>query len=183
MSKSSSGLFHSTQGIKEHYHENLSASDIIYSRVKSAHLDTRQHKLKYKLLSSKQRKALAQKETARTLSKNEYKHLHSNKRLISRRTEAINKFWEEERVRVAIGIPTRKWTKAQSEAILRGEKPKYKNKTIQGHHTYPVAKYPHLANRHEVIYPSTHREHLYGWHGGNYRNYKPGKKIHNITDF
>lgn len=39
-------------------------------------------------------------------------------------------------------------------------------KPIQGHHTFSVSKYPHLAGKGEGIYPATNNEHLNGWHGG-----------------
>ena len=56
-------------------------------------------------------------------------------------------------------------------------------KTIQGHYSYSVSKYPHLADKGEVIYPATANEHLNGWHGGNYKNSLPGEPIKTILDF
>lgn len=47
--------------------------------------------------------------------------------------------------------------------------------TMQGHHTYSVSHYPHLAGNHKVIYPVSFEEHLYEWHGGNFKNSLPGK--------
>ena len=35
-------------------------------------------------------------------------------------------------------------------------------KPIQGHHTFSVSKYPHLAGKGEGIYPATDNEHLNG---------------------
>ena len=183
MRKSASGLFNNTKGYREHYFENNSPSDIIHHRVSNSNLDTRKHALKYKLLSRKRRSLIANRIKERKATKLEYKHLESNKRLAKRRSEGVSKFWEEERIRVISGTPTRNWSSSQREAIIKGEKPKYKGKTIQGHHTYPVSQYPHLANKHEVVYPSTYREHLYGWHGGNYNKAKPGKQINPIKDF
>ena len=55
--------------------------------------------------------------------------------------------------------------------------------TLDSHHTYSVAKYPHLANRGELIYPATKYEHRQGWHGGNMRNSLPGKPINKIEEF
>lgn len=37
--------------------------------------------------------------------------------------------------------------------------------------------YPQLAGKHEVIFPVTKDEHLHDWHGGNYKNSRPGKAI------
>lgn len=49
--------------------------------------------------------------------------------------------------------------------------------------SYSASKFPHLSDKGEVIYPATIREHLYGWHGGNYKNSLPGKPIKDIKDF
>ena len=54
---------------------------------------------------------------------------------------------------------------------------------MQGHHSYSVSKYPHLADCGEVIFPTTRNEHLNGWHGGNYKNSMPGEPIFSIMDF
>ena len=56
-------------------------------------------------------------------------------------------------------------------------------KPIQGHHTFSVSKYPHLAGKGEGIYPATNNEHLNGWHCGNYSNSLPGKPIKLFLDF
>ena len=32
---------------------------------------------------------------------------------------------------------------------------------MHAHHTYSVKKYPHLANRGEIIFPTTFQEHLH----------------------
>ena len=45
------------------------------------------------------------------------------------------------------------------------------------HHTYSAKKYPHLANRGEVIFPTTFKEHLHDWHGDNWNNSFPGKQL------
>ena len=45
------------------------------------------------------------------------------------------------------------------------------------YHTYSAKKYPHLADRGEVIFPTTFQEHLHDWHGGNWNNSLPGKRI------
>ena len=82
---------------------------------------------------------------------------------------------------ILVGAPTRQWNSQQTEDILNGRRPKYNEKTIQGHHTYSASKYPHLANRAGVIFPVTFEEHLKGWHGGNFKNSKPGKPISKAT--
>lgn len=66
---------------------------------------------------------------------------------------------------------------------MEGKKPKYNGKTLQGHHSYSVSQYPHLAGRSEVIWPVTANEHFRGWHGGNWKNSLPGKPIVDIDDF
>lgn len=35
----------------------------------------------------------------------------------------------------------------------------------------------------EIIYPVTLNEHLKGWHGGNFKNSRPGEPIIDINDF
>ncbi len=54
---------------------------------------------------------------------------------------------------------------------------------LQGIIVIVVAKYPHLADKGEIIYPVTFREHFYGWHGRNWRNSIPGEPIIPIKDF
>ena len=78
---------------------------------------------------------------------------------------------------------TRNWTKEQRTAIIRGETPKFKGLYVIGHHSYSAAQYPHLADRGEIIYPATSREHFRGWHGGNYKESSAGKPIVLIIDF
>ena len=60
---------------------------------------------------------------------------------------------------------------------------KHSGKTIQGHHSYSVSKYPHLADKGEIIYTATFNEHFNGWLGGNFRNSLPGEPIKTIIDF
>lgn len=184
MSKSNSGHFNGTGGAKlSRYalgtHSKAtkpSESDIIASRVKG--LDLREHPSKYKQLSSKQITALRKKKQARTMTQMEYKTYESNKRLSARRNKGIAEFWNQEKNRIMNGAPTtRNWTPQQMHDILHDRKPKQNGKTIQAHHTYSVSKYPHLANQGAVIYPVTFREHLYGWHGGNFKKSLPGKPI------
>jgi hypothetical protein len=44
----------------------------------------------------------------------------------------------------------------------------------KSHHTYSVAKYPHLANLGQLIYPATRNEHKNRWHGSNFKTSLPG---------
>lgn len=102
----------------------------------------------------------------------------------TKRQNDVNKFWEQERTRLQNGENgTRNWSPQQKADILNGKRPTYNGKTIQGHHSYSVSKYPHLADKGEVIYPATANEHLNGWHGGNYKNSLPGEPIKTILDF
>lgn len=48
---------------------------------------------------------------------------------------------------------------------------------MHAHHTYSAKKYPHLADRGEVIFLTTFQEHLHDWYGGNWNNSLPGKRI------
>lgn len=179
MSKSLSGLFNGTSGIKANFLLILKHNSIIQSRTNQ--LDLREHPRK-KSLTAKQRKEIQSKIASRTATKDEYKRFDSDKRFAERRKEGIARFWNDEQVRILSGQKaTRPWNDEQKAAIARGDRPKYNGKTIQGHHTYSASKYPHLANRSEIIYPVTFDEHLYGWHGGNFKNSLPGKPIFHST--
>jgi hypothetical protein len=146
--------------------------------------DLREHPTKYKQLGSKKAKQIREKIKNRTATKTEYKRLSWNVRLDKRRNLAVDTFWNEERRRIKRGQPaTRNWSAKQREDILNKKRPKYKDKTMQSHHLYSVTKYPHLANVSTFIQPVTHCEHLYGYHGGSYRNSLPGKPIKNIKEF
>jgi hypothetical protein len=184
MSKSNSGHFSGTNGAKLSRYTMIahskatkpSESDIISSRVKG--FDLHEHPSKYKQLSSKRMTALRRKQQARTMTKHEYKTYESNKRLSARRDKGVQEFWNQEKTRIMNGSPTsRNWTPQQMHDILNDRKPKHNGKTMHAHHTYSVSKYPHLANKGEVIFPATFREHLYGWHGGNFKKSLPGKPI------
>jgi transposase len=191
MSKTISHHFSGTSGHKAFYGNALSgfivsrknADDIISERVKG--LDTTEHPiLRKKYLSQSQMTKIKEKIANRSATMKEYKNYEMTKRLNDRRKQAVDRFWRQERKRLLQSLPTtRSWTTEQRQDILAGRKPKYHGRTIQGHHTYSVNKYPHLANRHEVIYPATFEEHLYGWHGGNFKNSKPGEMIRHITSF
>ncbi len=177
MSKGNSGLFHSTTGeitaVLSH------GQDLIASRV--AGMDLREHP-RDKSLSAKQRKEIAAKIKSRTATKSEYEQYYSDRRFSKRRKEGVRQFWVHEQMRILSGKETtRDWSKSQRQAILRSERPKYNGKTVQGHHTYSASKYPHLANQGAVIFPVTFDEHLYGWHGGNFKNSFPGRPIKKKT--
>ena len=183
MSKPSSGHFNGTTGSKN-TSRYLSQKTTNNGIIATNKLDTREHPTKYKQLSSKKLKVLREKVRNRTITKAEYKQLDWQRRLTARRNQAIKDFWERESFLVKHNLPTtRSWNAQQRRDLLSGKRPKYKGKTVVSHHTYSVAKYPHLANRMDLIYPATYNEHLYGWHGGNTRNSLPGKPIKTIKDF
>ncbi len=183
MSKPSSGHFSGTTGSRN-ASKNLSRNNDRSVIITPKGLDLREHPTKYKQMRSEKLRALREKEDNRTLTKEEYKHKEWQRRLSARRKEAITQFWKNERRLIKQGLPTtRNWSAEQREAILSGKQPKYKGKTIASHHTYSVAKYPHLANRMELIYPATYYEHIYGWHVGNTKNSLPGIPIKKIKQF
>ena len=161
---------------------NQSPKEIMAERTKD--LDTREHPSKYKQISAKEKSRLESKVRDRTITKDEYKKLEWNKKISARRQDAVNEFWDQEQIRLQKGENgTRNWSPQQKADILNGKRPTYNGKTIQGHHTYSVSKYPHLSGNSEVIYPATFNEHLKGWHGGNFRNSLPGEPIKTIIDF
>ena len=177
MSKGNSGLFHGTAGANVAVLSH--GQDIIASRV--AGMDLREHP-RGKSLSAKQRKEIAAKIKNRTATKSEYERYYSDSRFSKRRKEGVRQFWVQEQMRILSGKETtRDWSTAQRQAILRSKRPKYNGKTVQGHHTYSASKYPHLANQGAVIFPVTFDEHLYGWHGGNFKNSLPGRPIKQKT--
>jgi len=181
MSKPSSGHFKGTGGSQAKQHRPFTNGGT-YGSIKS-NLDLREHPTKYKQLSSKKLKLLREKEANRTLTKAEYKHKEWQRRLSARRDEGIKSFWKEERKRILKGLPTtRNWNATQRKDIIAGKRPKFGGKTIVSHHTYSVSKYPHLANRKEIIYPATFYEHIHRWHGGNTRNSFPGRPINPIKE-
>lgn len=179
MSKPPSGLFNGTLGDEAFYGD---AETVIALRV--AGLDLSEHPLKQAQLSTTAKKKLSQKVEARTATRTEYKRLQWDKRLNRRRKAGIDSFWDNERMLLLNGNKgTRNWDIKQIADIIAGHKPKYNGKTMQAHHSYSVAKYPHLANRKEVIYPATDYEHLKGWHGGSYKKSLPGQRIRKINEF
>ncbi len=182
MSKSTSGLFKNTKGFRSFIQNNYTPEEIIAHRAQN--LDKKAHPLKYKILSKKSISLLMQKIEDRNITKAEYILLQSNIRLADRRTRGVINFWKEEAKRIKHGAPTsRDWSEKQKNAILHREKPKYKGKIIYAHHTYSVKNYPHLADKHEIIYPATFKEHLLGWHGGNFKRSHAGRQIKIIKEF
>ena len=162
--------------------DNQSPKEIMAERTKG--VDTREHPSKYKQISAKEKSRLESKVRDRTITKDEYKKLEWNKKISAKRQDAVNEFWDQEQIRLQKGENgTRNWSPQQKADILNGKRPTYNGKTIQGHHTYSVSKYPHLSGNSEVIYPATFNEHLKGWHGGNFRNSLPGEPIKTIIDF
>ncbi|WP_337249641.1 hypothetical protein [Virgibacillus halodenitrificans] len=114
----------------------------------------------------------------RTATKEEYKRYQWDKRFPKRRAAGVNEFWKQEKKRIIDKeLPTRDWNNEQIQEILKGKKPQYNGKPIIGHHTYNAKNYPHIGNRGELIYPVTEKEHLKGWHGGNYSKNAPGRPV------
>nr|WP_272932672.1 hypothetical protein [Virgibacillus halodenitrificans] len=121
---------------------------------------------------------LAEKIVNRTATKEEYKRYQWDKRFPKRRAAGVNEFWKQEKKRIIDKeLPTRDWNNEQIQEILKGKKPQYNGKPIIGHHTYNAKNYPHIGNRGELIYPVTEKEHLKGWHGGNYSKNAPGRPV------
>ena len=179
MTKPDSGLFKGTSSIEDFYGD---AERVIAERVKG--LDLTPHPITQKQLSSKQRKRIKDKIENRTATREEYKMLNWDKRLSKRRKKGVDEFWKNEKILIKSGRKgTRSWTPEQLDEIMAGEKPKNNGKTMQSHHSYSVAQFPHLANRGEVIYPATQTEHLKGWHGEKYNLSSPGKRIRRIREF
>ncbi|HDR7866278.1 TPA: hypothetical protein QCY12_004165, partial [Bacillus cytotoxicus] len=160
----------------------VKAEDVIAERVKD--FDLREHPVSYKQLSAKKMKELKLKIENRTITKEEYQSYIWNKKFARRRDKGVVEFWKQERIRILNGeTPTRNWSNEQIEDILNKKRAKFNGQTLQGHQTYSAAKYPHLADKGEVIYPLTYKEHFYGWHGRNYKNSLPGKPIKEIIEF
>ncbi|MEI4527213.1 T7SS effector LXG polymorphic toxin [Priestia megaterium] len=160
----------------------VKAEDVIAERVKD--FDLREHPVSYKQLSAKKMKELKLKIENRTITKEEYQSYIWNKKFARIRDKGVVEFWKQERIRILNGeTPTRNWSNEQIEDILNKKRAKFNGQTLQGHHTYSAVKYPHLADKGEVIYPLTYKEHFYGWHGRNYKNSLPGKPIKEIIEF
>ncbi len=174
MSKPNSGHFRGTVGSK--IPKNISQKSDSRVIISSKGLDLREHPTKYKQLSSQKRKALRKKVQLRTITKAEYKRLEWQKRLDTRRKAGIDSFWDRERDRISLNLPTtRNWSAEQLADILNHKTPKYKGTSMQSHHTYSVARYPHLANQGSLIYPVTAYEHTNRWHYKGTKNSLPGR--------
>ena len=198
MNHANSGLAHGTSGSPQLTLENgdatIVASDnenklelahiikIISERVKG--FDLSEHSTIHKQLSSSKMKTLAKKIEKRQATAQEYKAYQWNKRFRERRKKGVERFWRQERERLLKGEQgTRNWTEQQKKDIINGLKPKFNGIAIIGHHSYSAIKYPHLADKGEIIYPATLKEHFSGWHRGNYKNSIAGKPIFLIIDF
>ena len=183
MSKGNSGLFKGTVGEKSE--NNIGINELInIIKERTKDLDLREHPIKNKELSKKKMKEIKEKIDHCTATKKEYYIYNWNKRFKNRKDKAVEDFWKQERRRLKQGLSgTRNWNNEQKEAILGKKRPKYKGKTLQGHHSYSASLYPHLANKHEVIVPLSYIEHFKGWHGGNFKNSHPGKPIKFIIEF
>ena len=183
MSKPSSGHFGGTVG-SLNAAKNIAQGSCSHVIIDKKNLDNREHPTKYKQLGSKKLKVLREKVQDRTITKEEYKRLNWQNRLTARRNEAVKDFWEREKFLIQNNLPsTRNWSAKQRLDILNGKKPKFNGKAMSSHHTYSVARYPHLANRMDLIFPATYYEHIYGWHGGNTRKSLPGMPIKIISEF
>ena len=175
MSKPSSGHFAGTEGYRRDT-KKISPNSEGHVIIVSKNIDTREHPAKYKQLNGKNRKTLHEKEKNRTITKKEYKRLDWQRRLDARRREGINAFWAREKELIERNLPTtRNWSSEQRADILNDKRPKFKGVTMQSHHTYSVAKYPHLANNGSLIYPATLYEHTNRWHARNFKTSLPGK--------
>ena len=177
MSKPSSGHFRGTTGSKNAL-KKLSRNNDRSVIITQKGLDLREHPAKYKQMSSKKIKKLREKVQTRTITRSEYKRLDWQRRLNNRRKVGIDSFWDRERDRISMNLTTtRNWSAEQRADILNHKMPKFRGKPMQSHHTYSVAKYPHLANLGSLIYPVTTYEHTYRWHYKGTKNSLPGRPI------
>ena len=169
--------------IKKPTNANLKeAKNVIAERTKG--LDLNEHPTTKKIMSSKKMKELKDKVDNRTITKQEYADYIWNKKFAKRRDKGVKEFWYQEQQRLLNNESlTRDWSQEQLKDILVGKTPKFDGIPIAGHHSYSASKYPHLADKGEIIYPVTFNEHLKGWHGGNWRNSIPGEPIKPIKDF
>ena len=174
MSKPSSGHFSGTTGSKNAY-KNQSPKRDLGDIIILEGSKYEEHPTKYKQLNSKKRKELREKVQSRTITKAEYKRLDWQRRLDTRRKAGIVAFWDSERDRISYGLPTtRNWSATQIADIMNSKTPKFNGQSMQSHHKYSVAKYPHLANRGDLIYPVTKYEHYNRWHHKGTKNSLPG---------
>lgn len=179
MSKGASGLFAGTEGDRRGRGD---AESTIASRVHG--LDLRAHPVQRAQLSAAKIRRIEEKIKKRKATREEYATYMWNKRFAKRRRAGVRRFWKSERRRLSEGkAGTRNWTAVQRAAILAKKPVLYEGESLQAHHTYSAAMYPHLADRGEVIYPATKTEHLAGWHGGSFKKSLPGRRIRAINEF
>lgn len=131
-----------------------------------------------KKLSQNKMKDLKGKIDNRTITKEEYEEYNWNKKIDKARADGVRKFYQNEKEVLKNGEKgTRNYTEEMKKDIIDGKRPNFNGKPLEGHHKYSVEKYPNLAKEPTNIYPTTKDEHLYRWHGGNYRNPTLGKPI------
>ncbi|WP_185752808.1 RHS repeat-associated core domain-containing protein [Pseudomonas fluorescens] len=136
----------------------------------------------HKPLSSPQKKVLQGKIENRTATRDEVAHLDWDRRFSNRRQRGVDRFWSEERKRLRGGeAGTRDWSPEQADDIMKNKRPKFDDKTIEGHHMYNALDYPQLADKAFNIYPATRDEHLYRWHGGSFQNETKGKPLNPLV--
>nr|WP_238536672.1 hypothetical protein [Pseudomonas sp. M47T1] len=129
----------------------------------------------YQPLSASQKKTIQAKVADRTASKEEYSQLDWSRRFANLRRKGVASFWSQERSAVRNGEPgTRNWSPEQVEQLKAGKTPTYDGKPMEGHHMYNALSYPQLADKAWNIRAVTRDEHLYRWHGGNFRNETQG---------
>lgn len=105
----------------------------------------------------------------RTATRDEWRRLAWTRRMKARRDAGVDRFWALERQRLSSGLPgTRNWSTQQRGAILAGYTPKFGGESMEGHHLYNVADYPHLANDPYTIFPATRSEHFNRFHSGDW---------------
>ncbi|WP_338010777.1 RHS repeat-associated core domain-containing protein, partial [Pseudomonas syringae] len=136
----------------------------------------------YKPLGSPQKKVLQGKVETRTATRDEVAQLDWDRRFSNRRQRGVDRFWSDERKRLRGGEEgTRDWSPEQADDIIKNKRPKFDDKTIEGHHMYNALDYPQLADKYFNIYPATRDEHLYRWHGGNFQNETLGKPLNPLV--
>ena len=132
----------------------------------------------YKTLNAKQKTGINDKIKSRTATREEYKLLEWNRRFNNRRNRGVNRFWAREIKSIKEGKPTtRSYTRSQRQEMLNGDKPTFNGRVLEAHHRYNAVDYPQLADKPWNLYPVTRSEHLYRWHGGNFRNETSGRPL------
>lgn len=109
----------------------------------------------------------------RTIKREEYRQLEWDRKFKNRRNRGVSRFWAAEKRRLESrknNFGTRNLSDSQKMDILAGRVPQYGGKPLEGHHMYNAIDFPQLADDPTNIYPATHDEHFWRWHGGNYQN-------------